>query len=120
MDNQTGRIFAQWVNVFLWAVFKNYQSSPHFWSSFLTRLRLFNNFDKKMGWDIFWAICSTNSSGHPVLLANSHAVFQSPVQISIMFSSVFTDPLPKPGTKELIIAMPNILIRTCQPDNDGQ
>jgi hypothetical protein len=49
----------RWLFMYIGQVYETYQSSTHFWATFFPRLRLCNNFDKKIGWATFWAIFQT-------------------------------------------------------------
>jgi hypothetical protein len=64
--DQIGRISAQWVIVYFGLFLWKFQKWPTFLGYFFPQLSWCINFDK-MYWATFWAICFTNSSGHPGL-----------------------------------------------------
>jgi hypothetical protein len=62
--DRIGRIFAHWVTVFFWQFFL-LQKSTNFFGCFVPQKRFVCINLTKMSWVAFFAIFSTNSSGHP-------------------------------------------------------
>jgi hypothetical protein len=52
----------------LWPVFESYRSVPIFGLLFYT-VKVMHNCCQEMGWDTFWSVVFTNSSGRPASLA---------------------------------------------------